>query len=90
MKPNHFGQFDMLGNALEWCQESVAHYTPGEAGKAAADVEDLRDITETLPRVLRGGSFSYVASSVRSADRNRVVPTSRSNLAGFRPARTFR
>jgi formylglycine-generating enzyme required for sulfatase activity len=31
LKPNDFGLFDMLGNALEWCQESIAYY-PMSAG----------------------------------------------------------
>src|SRR5262249_9264774 len=54
LKPNDFGLFDMLGNALEWCQDSVAYYLPGEGGKAAEDVEDEKDITDKFNCVLRG------------------------------------
>jgi hypothetical protein len=40
-------------------------------------------------RVLRGGSFNNQAVDVRSANRNRNVPTNRNGSVGFRPARTF-
>ena len=90
LKPNDFGLFDMLGNALEWCQESMAYYSPGPGGKAAEDIEDKRDIKDKLSRVLRGGSFLNHAMYVRSAYRNWHVPTNRDDDVGFRPARTFR
>jgi formylglycine-generating enzyme required for sulfatase activity len=90
LKPNDFGLFDTLGNALEWCQESVDYYSPGEGGKAAEDVEDKKDIKDNLNRVLRGGSFLDQSRVVRSAYRGRTVPTNRVSFVGFRPARTFR
>jgi len=90
LKPNDFGLFDMLGNALEWCQESIMYYKPGKDGKPSEDIEDKEDINSRESRVLRGGSFFSRASIVRSADRNLNVPASRFNLIGFRPARTFR
>ncbi len=39
--------------------------------------------------VLRGDSFGYQASVVRSASRNSYAPTNRFDDYGFRPARTF-
>jgi len=91
LKPNDFGLFDMLGNALEWCQESFAYYSSGAGGgQAAEDIEDKKDITDKLGRVLRGGSFDYPPWSVRSATRYRYVPAYRDINVGFRPARTFR
>jgi hypothetical protein len=42
-------------------------------------------------RVLRGGSFNYLATFLRSAYRNDFVPTFRHNFnIGIRPARTLR
>ena len=51
--------------------------------------EDKEDITDKNSRVLRGGSFNFQASLVRSAYRDGNVPANRVNDVGFRPARTF-
>jgi formylglycine-generating enzyme required for sulfatase activity len=90
LKPNDFGLFAMLGNALEWCQESVTYYTPGAEGRPSKDREDEQEVTDQRSRVLRGGSFFKESRFVRCADRSRNVPTARDDLVGFRPARTFR
>jgi formylglycine-generating enzyme required for sulfatase activity len=90
LKPNDFGLFDMLGNAVEWCQESFMYYTPGAEGKPSEDREDTQDITNKRSRVLRGGSFINLSRDVRCASRTRSVPTYRNYHVGFRPARTFR
>jgi formylglycine-generating enzyme required for sulfatase activity len=84
LKPNDLGLFDMLGNALEWCQEGLYDYRAGE------DAEDKHAIQDRNLRVLRGGSFIVPAVLVRSADRNWNVPADRLLSVGFRPARTFR
>jgi formylglycine-generating enzyme required for sulfatase activity len=84
LKPNDLGLFDMLGNALEWCQEGLCDYRAGE------DAEDKHAIQDRNLRVLRGGSFIVPAVLVRSADRNWNVPADRLLSVGFRPARTFR
>jgi formylglycine-generating enzyme required for sulfatase activity len=95
LKPNDLGLFDMLGNALEWCQDRFGLYKPGFGDTASADDEDKRDIKDikysdkSNLRLLRGGSFYYRASFVRSAVRFRNAPTDRSFIIGFRPARTF-
>jgi serine/threonine protein kinase/formylglycine-generating enzyme required for sulfatase activity len=90
LKPNDFGLFDMLGNALEWCQGSKAAYAPRPGGTAAEDPEDKGDITDKLGRVLRGGSFYYPPMNVRSANRTGFATTYRDYDVGFRVARTFR
>jgi formylglycine-generating enzyme required for sulfatase activity len=92
LKPNDFGLFDMLGNAMEWCQESLAPYPMAAGGKAVEDVEDNKDIKDELLRVLRGGSlFIRLPFQVRSAGRFWLVPSYRLDVfVGFRPARTFR
>jgi len=87
VKPNDLGLFDMLGNALEWCQDPFFFYVREN------DIEEntgIKGITDRLRRVLRGGSFIYHASTVRSADRRRYAPWERTSDVGFRPARTFR
>jgi serine/threonine protein kinase/formylglycine-generating enzyme required for sulfatase activity len=83
LKPNDLGLFDMLGNALEWCQEAGYYYKAGE------DIEDNKDIIGRTKRVLRGGSFDYHASYVRSAYRIWNVPSYGFDIVGFRPARTI-
>ena len=90
LKPNDFGVCDLMGNAVEWCQESFASYSPEPGGKVSEDTEDTRDITDKLSRVLRGGSFLDQPSNVRSANRFWIAPTLRLVDVGFRPAKTFR
>ena len=90
LKPNDFGLFDMLGNAMKWCQESAGYYSPGVGGEAEEDIEDKNNIEDKLGRMLRGGSFDTQPRNVRSATRTGFVPTSRNYHVGFRPARTFR
>jgi formylglycine-generating enzyme required for sulfatase activity len=78
--PNGFGMFDMHGNAWEWCQ-SVWEVTQSSRIDATVNDSDVR--------VLRGGSFNLLASTVRSALRYNKAPSSRHYDYGFRPARTL-
>jgi formylglycine-generating enzyme required for sulfatase activity len=87
-KPNDLGLFDMLGNVWQWGQESVWPYEPGAGGKPTEDMEDRREITDKLSRVLRGGSFNFLPRIVRSAHRNNIRPSNRVITFGLRPART--
>jgi formylglycine-generating enzyme required for sulfatase activity/serine/threonine protein kinase len=87
-RPNDFGLFDMHGNVWNWCQESAWPYQPGANGQPAEDEEDKRYIKDLLSRVLRGGSFLFRSSSVRSASRSGNRPADRSNNVGLRVART--
>jgi formylglycine-generating enzyme required for sulfatase activity len=89
LKPNDLGLFDMLGNALEWCQDRVLYYRPAVKG-SSEDKEDIRDIFSRQNRVLRGASFVILPVSVRSANRDWNEPAYRDIYVGFRPARTFR
>ncbi len=81
VKSNDLGLFDMHGNDWEWCQDVYEDKEPD-----GANTEEIRD---TNRRVLRGGSFLHPASVARSANRLTNVPTARSYVNGFRPARTF-
>ncbi len=93
MKPNDFGLFHMLGNALEWCQDEIFFYRSGTLDNPSTDNEYKSDIEKGIfdksRRVLRGGSFTFQASSVRSANRYSNVPTYRDYYIGFRLARTL-
>jgi formylglycine-generating enzyme required for sulfatase activity len=92
LNPNDLGLFDMLGNAWGWCQDGIFYYVPGPHGTAALDKEynrDIKDIQNSLSRVLRGGAFTSQSVYVRSALRFRLAPAYRDIYVGFRPARTF-
>jgi formylglycine-generating enzyme required for sulfatase activity len=90
LKPNDLGLFDVQGNVYTWCQESsYMSYPAGNPDGAAVDKEDGLVIIATQSRLVRGGSYAYPASLVRSAARFVDVPTYRSSSYGFRPARTL-
>src|ERR1019366_8759032 len=89
LKPNDLGLFDVQGNVYTWCQERYKGYPKGQGEEPEDDKEDILGINNLNSRVLRGGSFRFQASVVRSADRSDNVPTFRGNDIGFRPARTF-
>ena len=80
LKPNDFGLFDMQGNVLTWCQDRYASYVLGQGGTATEDGEDTSPPLDKVGRVLRGGSFAYPASLVRSANRYRNQPGSDSSI----------
>jgi formylglycine-generating enzyme required for sulfatase activity len=82
--PNPWGLYDMHGNAYEWCR---AWYGPFGS---EATVSDPTGPAQGKLRVLRGGSFVFQSSVVRSAVRVYSRPTTRSNSFGFRPSRTYR
>jgi formylglycine-generating enzyme required for sulfatase activity/tetratricopeptide (TPR) repeat protein len=89
LKPNEFGLFDMLGNALEWCQDPIFDYRLQRAGRSTEDQEFAGDIRDTQLRVLRGGAFSHRPRGVRSGNRLRYQPADRLSNVGFRLARTY-
>jgi formylglycine-generating enzyme required for sulfatase activity len=90
LEPNDLGLFDMLGNVLEWCQDEFTGAYPTGGQQAVHDVEGPRRVGGDQARVLRGGSFDLLASSVRCAYRVRVRPGSRYDTVGFRVARTWK
>jgi len=86
LKPNDLGMFDMLGNAWEWCHDSLVPYPAGPA----EDAEQPGPVRAAQPRVLRGGGFFSAARELRAANRIEWNPQMSFGQAGFRVARTWR
>ncbi len=82
LRPNEFGLFDMLGNALEWTQDVYAEYGASQA--AGGPVVDRQQV-----RVFRGGAFDREAANLRSAYREFWPPTQANFITGLRPARSL-
>jgi len=75
LQPNELGLYDMSGNIWEWLSDKKTPYPCDSIGK----------IFES--KLLRGGSFSHRASSVRVIDRNARDSTMRLATLGFRLAK---
>jgi formylglycine-generating enzyme required for sulfatase activity len=86
-KPSDFGLFDVLGDAMEWCQNRSVYYPTDHP--LVEDAEQVVEVRDNELRVLRGGSFLDYAPGVRSANRANVQPANRANAFGFRVARTY-
>jgi formylglycine-generating enzyme required for sulfatase activity len=78
-KPNAWNLFDMHGNVAEWCLD---WYDPAYYGNSEKD--DPLGPREGKLKVVRGGSWSQKAASLRSARRAGYNPTMRLNAIGFR------
>ena len=78
-KANAFGLYDMIGNALQWCQDRYGDYEKGAA-------TDPTGADTGGPRVLRGGSWLNNPWYCRSARRLRLNPDYPDVINGFRVA----
>jgi formylglycine-generating enzyme required for sulfatase activity len=84
--PNPFGIYDVIGNVLEWVEDSWhADYVGAPAdGSAWIEAE-----ASELGRVVRGGSWDVEPRNLRSAIRGGDRPDVRYLNLGFRVSRTL-
>jgi formylglycine-generating enzyme required for sulfatase activity len=85
LRANAFGLQHMQGNAWEWVQDVWHDKYDGAPSDGAAWLSG----GDAARRVLRGGSWYVSPQNLRSAFRGRSRPDDRSNITGFRIARTF-
>jgi len=78
--PNSLGLYDMSGNVYEWCWDWYGSYTSGAQ-------TDPKGPISGADRVVRGGSWSNLASIVRSVKRVSSNPSDRNDVIGFRLVR---
>ena len=76
-RPNAFGLYDMIGNALQWCGDWFGKYH-------AETVEDPPGPDEGEQRILRRGAFVYGPDRSRCAFRGRNWPDFQNFYVGFR------
>ncbi len=81
--PNGFGLYDLNGNVWEWVQD----YWHADYSLAPTDASAWETGKEQMYRVLRGGSWNSIPTSLRSAIRVRYSPDVRYETIGFRLAR---
>ena len=83
--PNNFGIHDTYGNAGEWCQQALHDYSRYNGSDRLVTLT----LSNKAGRVMRGGRFSDLKSTLRSAVRPSYPPGLRANSFGLRIARTM-
>ena len=94
---NAYGLYDMSGNVAEWCLDTYQRkfYANGQPRNPVAGAKDVQraianaDVNRER-RVVRGGSWSFNAKSVRVANRLAEKPSLLSSDVGFRCVRAVK
>jgi len=79
-QPNAFGLYDMSGNVWEWCRD----WYHDNYNAAPSDGSAWLSGGEQKYRVLRGGSWVFNPTGLRSALRSFSSPDNRGSSRGFR------
>lgn len=77
--PNEIGLYDMGGNVKEWCQDNYDK-------KAYASHEKKNPVYKKrgAMKVVRGGSYLDASKKLRCSDRDKSIPTVKTDFIGFR------
>jgi formylglycine-generating enzyme required for sulfatase activity len=78
--PNAWGLYDTHGNVWEWCRDGMRTYTTG------AQLDPVGSQEAGAPRVVRGGSWDFLALFCRAAYRYLYGPGDRNRNLGLRLA----
>ncbi|WP_366083857.1 formylglycine-generating enzyme family protein [Nitrosomonas sp.] len=86
---NHFGLFDLLGNAGEWTEDCWHDNYRPESKPNDGSAWGKADGGDCNSRVVRGGSWFGDPQGLRSALRFRIITDEAGVVLGFRIARAF-
>lgn len=87
--PNDYGLFDMLGNAMEWCQDHHANGRWPVMSVLPDQASQLETIQAQDRMVSRGGAVLFQPLDARSAHRNDHPADQHRVYLSFRIARTI-